>query len=151
MKKFLKYLGFGILSVVIFFVAIGIFLSAGSVDKKEVFVPFIKDSVPKLTTWKFEQYKLVMSEKGIEAATPEQWQLYLNKFEKLGTLQSVGEPVLENSKVASTIRTGTTTYAVYLVPLIFDTGEAHVRLGLNHNNGKAKIDSVRFLSDILLE
>ncbi len=151
MKKFFKYLGFGLLSVVVFFVAIIAITSIGGIDKEETFPPYIQETVPKLTTWDIEQYKLLMSQKGMESATPEQWQLYLDMFKKLGQLQSIGVAELQNSRVASTVATGNTTYAVYLVPLSFDTGEAHVQLGLQHNDGKVEINSVRFLSDLLLK
>lgn len=151
MKKIFKYLGFGILSIVLFFVAVIVITGIGSVDEEKTFPPFIEEAIPKLTTWEIEQYRLLMSKEGMEAVTPEQWRLYLNKFQKLGQLQSIGTPELRNSKVASTVSSGTTTYAVYLVPLTFDTGEAHVQLGLQHNDEKVKINSVRFLSDLLLK
>ncbi len=151
MKKFFKYLGFGLLSVVVFFVGLAIITSIVSVDKEETFPPYISEAVPKLVTWDIDEYKLLMSKQGMEAATPEQWQLYLDLFKKLGHLKSVGEPELQNWKTASTLNDGVTTYAVYLVPLTFDTGEAHVQLGLQHNNDKVKINSVRFLSDVLLK
>lgn len=151
MKKIFKYLGFGALSIIVFFVAIIAITSIGGVDNEKVFPPYIEDAVPKLTTWNIEQYKLLMSKNGIEAATSEQWQLYLNMFKKLGQLRAVGTPELQNSKVVSTVGAGTTTYAVYLVPLTFDTGEAHVQLGLQHNDGNVEINSIRFLSDLLLK
>ena len=151
MKKFFKYLGFGLLSVVVFFIAVIVITSIGGINKEETFPPYIAEAVPKLTTWDIEQYKLLMSEQGMGAATPEQWELYLEMLKKLGHLQSVGVPELQNSRVASTVATGNTTYAVYLVPLTFDTGEAHVQLGLQYNDGKVEINSVRFLSDLLLK
>lgn len=150
MKTVLKYLGIGALSVVLFFVAIGIFVGVISVDKDKVFLPYIAEAVPKLTTWDIEQYRLLMSEQGMSAVTDEQWQLYLNVFKRLGQLQAVGEPALQNWKAASSVGTGNTTYAVYLVPLTFDTGPAHVELVLQHNNDKVEINSVRFLSDLLI-
>ncbi|MCC5856146.1 MAG: hypothetical protein JJU10_10800 [Idiomarina sp.] len=92
-----------------------------------------------------------MSKQGMESVTPEQWQLYLDMFRKLGQLQSVGKPELQNWRTTLTLGSGNTSYAVYLVPLTFDTGEAHVQLGLQHKDGKVEINSVRFLSDVLLK
>jgi len=151
MKRFFKYLGFGLLSVVVFFIGIAIITSIGSVDKNETFPPYIAEAIPKLTTWNIEHYRLLMSKQGMESATPEQWQLYLDMFKKLGQLQSVGEPELKNWRAASTVSTGNTTYATYLVPLTFDTGEAHVELTLQHNSEKVEINGIRFLSDLLLK
>jgi hypothetical protein len=151
MKQFFKNLGFGLLSVVVFFIAIIVFTSIVGINKEETFPPYIEEAVPKLATWDIEQYKLLMTQHGMESATPEQWQLYLQKLKKLGKLQSIGAPKLLKSRVATSLSRGNTTYAVYLVPLIFDTGKAHVQLGLQHNNGKVQIYSIRFLSDLLLK
>ena len=57
MKKFFKYLGFGILSVVIFFIGIGVVASINTVDKEAVFEPFIVKAIPKLTTWEVTPFK----------------------------------------------------------------------------------------------
>jgi len=151
MKKFFKYLGFGVLSVVVFFVAIIVITSIGGVDKKETFPPYIEEAVPKLATWDIDQYEILMSKKGFGSATPRDWQIYLDMFEKLGVLQKVGVPNLQNSRVESKVSSGSTTYATYLVPLIFDTGEAQVQLGLQYSSEKIEINSVRFLSDRLFE
>jgi len=151
MKKLFKILGFGLLSVVTFFVAIAAISMIGAVDKEKVFVPYIKAAIPKLTTWDMSEYKALMSEQGLKGATPEQWELYLSLFSKLGTLESVGIPELQSWKTMSGIPKGKTTYAVYLVPLVFDTGSAHVELGIQHNKSKMEFYSVRFLSDLLIQ
>jgi len=151
MKKTFKIIGFGLLSIVIFFIAITAVSMIGSVDKEEVLIPYIKSAMPKLTTWNISEYKALMSEQAINGATPEQWNLYLKKFSKLGTLESVGTPELQSWKTMSGIPNGKTTYAVYLVPLVFDTGDAHVELGLQHNKNRTEINSIRFLSNILIQ
>ena len=151
MKKFFKYLGFGVLSVVVFFVAIFAIASIGGVDTEDTFPPYIEETVPKLTTWNVEQYNLLMSQQAKESATSEQWQLYMDMYTKLGELKSIGLPELQNSEVEFNLVTGRTTYVVYLVPLSFDTGEAHVQLGLLHNDGSIEINSVRFFSDLLFK
>lgn len=151
MTKFFKYLGFGVLSIVVFFVAIFVIASIGGVDTEDTFPPYIEEAVPKLTTWNVEQYNLLMSQQAKESATPEQWQLYMDMYTKLGELESIGLPELQNSEVEFNLDTGRTTYAVYLVPLSFDTGEAHVQLGLLHNDGRIEINSVRFHSDLLFK
>ena len=151
MKKLFKILGFGLLSIVIFFVAIAAISMIGSVDKEEVLIPYIESAIPRLTTWDISEYKTLMSEDGFNGITPEQWDLYLKLFTKLGTLESVGTPELQNWRTMSGIPNGKTTYADYLIPLAFDTGPAHVELGLKHNKNKTEINSVRFLSDLLIQ
>lgn len=60
-KKVLKYLGIGILSVVIFFLGIAIFTSSKSVDHEMVFLPYIVKVMPELSTWEQKAYKDNMS------------------------------------------------------------------------------------------
>ena len=151
MKKFFKYLGYGMLSVVAFFIAIFVITSISGIDKEETFLPYIEEAVPKLTTWDIDQYELLMSKKGFESGTPIEWQFYLDTFQKLGILQKVGVPNFQNSRIELKLSSGSTTYAIYLVPLVFDTGKAHVRLVLQHSSGKTEINSVRFFSDLFLE
>ena len=151
MKKFFKYLGFGVLSIVLFLIAIVVIIRSGSIDEEETFPPYIAASVPRLATWDIEQYKLLMSDEALEAVTQEQWRLLMKNFKTLGALQQVGTPEHQDSRVITRISSGTTTYAMYQVPLTFDTGEAHVQLGLQYNSGKIQIYSIHFLSDLLLK
>lgn len=150
-KKFFKYLGFGILSVVIFFIGIGVVASINTVDKEAVFEPFIVKAIPKLTTWEVTPFKELMSEQGYTSATSEQWELYVKKVAKLGVFQSVGKAELQNWKTLSPVGSSSVTYAVYQVPVTFDTGLAHIQLGLQSSDGKVEINSIKFLSDLLMQ
>lgn len=151
MKKFFKFLAFSVLGLVTLLVGIIVFGSMGGADNDETFIPFIEDAIPKLTTWDIQEYKLLMSKKGMEAATPAQWELYIDLYATLGSLQGIGEPRLKNWQVKSMIPAGVTTHAIYVVPLVFDTGEAGVELVLQHKEDKVEINSVSFLSDLLLK
>ena len=150
-KKFFKYLGFGFLSVIVFFIGIGIVTSINTVDKEVVFEPYIAKAIPKLTSWEQSSYQELMSEEGFNGATPEQWTLYLNKFSKLGEFQSIGKAELKNWKTLSPIGSPSVTYAIYQVPVTFSTGLAHVQLALQSSEDKVEINSVKFLSDILMQ
>ena len=151
MKKLFKYLSFGILSVVLFFIGIGVFTSINTVDKEAVFEPFIAQAIPKLTTWEVTPFKELMSEQGYTSATSEQWELYLKKLANLGVFQSVGKAELQNWRTLSPVGSSSVTYAVYHVPVTFDTGLAHVQLGLQSSDGKVEINSIKFLSDLLMQ
>ena len=148
MKKILKIFGIGALGVVVLIVGIGIFAFSVGVDVEDSFPPYIEEAIPKLVTWDLEQYERLMSKEGLSAATPKQWQLYLDKIKKLGQLKTVGKAQFQGFRTSTA---KDTTYASYLVPVTFTTGEAHIQLALQHSNGKTEINSVRFLSDLLLE
>lgn len=151
MKRFFKYLGFGFLSVVIFFIGVVVITSINTVDKEAVFEPYIAKAIPMLTTWEQSSFQELMSEDGFKGATPEQWTLYLNKLSKLGEFQSIGKAELQNWKTLSPIGSPSVTYAVYQVPITFSTGLAHVQFALQSSEDKVEINSVKFLSDILMQ
>ncbi len=151
MKKIFKYLGFGFLSVVIFFIGVVVITSINTVDKEAVFEPYIVKAIPMLTTWEQSAFQELMSEDGFKGATPEQWTLYLNKLAKLGEFQSIGKAELQNWKTLSPIGSPSVTYAVYQVPITFSTGLAHVQFALQSSEDKVEINSVKFLSDILMQ
>jgi len=151
MKKIFKFIGIGLLGIVIFFAVIVATTMIGSIDKEEVFIPYIEFAVPRLTTWNIAEYETLMSKEGFEACTEEQMQLYLTLFSRLGTLESMGIPELQGWRNNVDSHRGRVVTATYLVPLTFDTGEAHVELGLQHLKGKTEICSVNFKSDLLIQ
>lgn len=151
MIKILKYLAFGILSVVVFFVGIAILSTINSVDKEAVFEPYIAQVIPKLTTWDKSAYQELMSDKGFNSATDEQWELYLKKFSILGEYQSIAKAELLNWKTLSPIGSSSTSYAVYQVPVTFSTGLAHVQLTLQSSENKIEINKIKFQSDLLMQ
>lgn len=150
-KKILKYFGFSILSVIIFFASIAGIAAIMSPDNEEIFEPFISEAIPRITTWDLKEYRLLMSEEGYNSATEDQWKKYLKLFSKLGTYQSFNKPNMESTKTFINTKNGLITYAVYLVPIQFDTGLAHVRLTLQYDDGEVKANGIRYLSDILIE
>jgi hypothetical protein len=149
--KLFKYLGFGILSVVVFFIGIAIVTSINSVDKEAVFEPYITQAIPKLVTWEQSSYKELMSEKGFSSAKPEQWALALKKFSTLGDYKAMGVFELQNWKTLSPVGSPSITYAVYQVPVTFSSGLAHIQLTLQASEGKVEINKVKYLSDLLMQ
>ncbi|MFW8591850.1 hypothetical protein ACOI22_13665 [Glaciecola sp. 2405UD65-10] len=151
MKKVFKYLAIGLLSIVLFIVGIGVFVSTKTVDNNQIFVPFINQVMPKLTKWEIVEYKNNFAEEVFSASSQEQWNLYLSKFSKLGSIVSIGDPELINFKTVSSINGSSNTSATYLVPITFDTGLAHVQLSMQAKDGEIKIYNIKFLSDILMK
>ena len=150
MKKKVNMTGLLLLSAtVLIALAISVGL-IGEADRDELFVSYIETTMPKLASWEFDEYAMAMSERGLMAATEEQWERHLNKIAVLGTLESVGAPLLKNSRNMTPGEPGEVTYATCLVPLQFDTGPAHAVLGLEYSNEKVKINGVEYLSDVLL-
>lgn len=149
MKKFLKYLGFGLLSVFLCFIGIITITTIFKPDHKEVFEPFIQEAIPRLASWDIQEYQSIMSTEGYQSATEEQWHHILQMFAKLGTYQQCLEPELLSTKTFINTKSGIITHAVYQVPILFDTGLAHVKLSLLYDDGEVKAHGIKYLSDLL--
>jgi len=149
MGKFFKYLGIVFLSLILIVVAFTTYSNLTGVDKEKVFIPYIKENIPKLTTWDYAIYKELMVPS--QQQTDEQLKLYLKWFTKLGKYESMGEPKFINSNTTFGQEKGKFEYASYSIPLSFDTGEASVTLVLVYHNEKVKIYKINFNSDKLLK
>jgi hypothetical protein len=137
MNKLVKQIGFGLIGAALGTAAIVVAQSASSGSSTDVFVPYIESTLPKLATWDINQYKAEMSLEGLQAATDDRWNKYLAKYSKLGKLKMIGKPELK-----SNLAKGSTTHAVYVVPLEFEAGPAQVQLMLQYRNNKVAIDGI---------
>ena len=150
--KFFKYIGFGLLSIFLFFIGIAVINTANQAKPSETFIPFIEQNMPEIAKWDKAVFERLMSEDAFKSITPEQWELYLNKVSSLGNLESVGQLTLENSGSVSSFSNGTKSTVVYLVPLNFNTGPAHAKIVLVHTKDLGvKIQHIKFLADRLLQ
>lgn len=150
--KIIKYLGFGLLSVFIFFIGMAVITTINKADPAETFIPFIKENMPEVAKWDLAVFKKLMTEEALGTATPEQWQMYIKKVSTLGKLESIGPFTLENSYSTTSISGNTKSTIVYLVPLNFDTGLAHARIILVHTEESGvKIQHIKFLADRLMQ
>jgi hypothetical protein len=148
MGKFFKYLGIFFLSLIILIALFGTYSSFTGVDKEKTFLPFIKENIPKLTTWDYQVYKNLMV--APQNQTEKESKLYLKWFEKLGTFTSMGTPKFLTSKTNFGSQ-GRYEYVSYHVPLVFDTGNASVSLVLEYHKEEIKIYRLNFNSDILIQ
>lgn len=152
MEKLFKYLGIGVMAIIIFFMGIVAITSINTVSTEEVFEPYLAENVPQIAKWDRVIYKKLFSEEGFNSATPEQWDLYLNKSSSaLGTFIEMGKPELKEVKTFSPIGSPSITYATYLVPVTFDTGLAHFKIGLQASEDKVEIQGVHILSDLMYQ
>ena len=150
--KILKYIGFGLLSIFLFFIGIALINSANQAKPSETFIPFIKQSMPEIAKWDQGVFERLMTDEAFNSITTEQWQLYLNKVSSLGSLESIGELSLENTSSVTSFGGGTRSTAVYTVPLNFTTGLAHAKLVLVHTDELGvKIHHIKFLANRLMQ
>ena len=151
MEKLFKYLGIGALVIIVLIMVLVAITSINSVSTKEVFEPYLEERVPQLATWEMPVYKELLSSEAYKTSSPQQWQLYLNKFSMLGQYVEMGKPELKGTKTITPVGNPSVTYAFYLVPVTFDTGAAHLEIGLQASEGKVEITGLRVLSDLLFQ
>ena len=149
--KILKYIGFGLLSIFLFFIGIAVINSSNQAKPSETFIPFIEQNMPEIAKWDKGVFKSLMTDEAFNSITSEQWDLYLKKLSSLGSLESLGELSLENTSTVTSFGGGTKTTVVYTVPLNFITGQAHTKLVLIHTDELGvKIHHIKFLSERLM-
>ncbi|MCG7563723.1 MULTISPECIES: hypothetical protein [Pseudoalteromonas] len=150
--KVLKVLGIGISSIFVFFIGIAIITGLNKADPDETFIPFLEQQMPQVTNWDLDFIQSLMIEQAVSSATPEQWQMYIEKISTLGKLEHIEGIQLENMNTRTSFTGNTTTTAVYLLSLQFSTGPAHARLILLHTEeGGVKIQHLKFLADRLMQ
>ena len=149
MEKFFKYLGIIFLVIILLIGSLFIYSSTTDIDREKIFIPFIKQNMSKLTTWEYTIYKKLMVES--KSQTNEQLKLYLKLFHKLGKYKSMGKPNLLHTNTSYGQDNGKSEYAGYLVPLVFESGEASVYIVLVYRKEEVKIFKIRFNSDKLIQ
>ncbi|KZN66417.1 hypothetical protein N473_08485 [Pseudoalteromonas luteoviolacea CPMOR-1] len=150
--KIFKYIGFGLLSIFLFFIGIAVISSINQAKQSETFIPFIKQNMPEIAKWDKGVFENLLTDEAFNSITPDQWELYLNKVSSLGRLESVGELRLENTSSFTSFSGDTQSTAVYTVPMNFTTGQAHAKLVLIHTDELGvKIQHIKFLSDHLMQ
>lgn len=150
--KILKYIGFGLLSIFLFFIAVAVITTINKAEPSETFIPFIEQNMSEIANWDKAIFKRLMTDEAYNSITPEQWELYLRKMSSLGSLESIGELSLENMSSVTSFSGNTKSTVVYMVPLSFTTGLAHAKIVLVHTDERGvKINHIRFLSDHLMQ
>lgn len=151
MKKFFKFIGIGIFSIFLFIVGISIYSAINTSDYRENLEPFINKAIPIISSWELEKIKPILSDEGYAANKPEQWKLFFKKASTLGKLQSIGEIQLNYLTTKTPFGGSSITYSVFLIPVTYDTGNAHIQLWLQSSEGEAKVNKIKLLSDLLLQ
>lgn len=150
--KVLKILGIGITSIFVFFIGIAVITGLNKADPKETFIPFLEQQMPRVTNWDLDFIQSLMIEQAVSSATPEQWQMYIEKVSTLGKLERIDAIQLENMSARTPFTGNTTTTAVYLLSLQFSTGPAHARVILVHTEEDGvQVQHINFLADRLMQ
>lgn len=130
MNKFFKILIFMVIGIVFIFGSLGAYLSYKSAKYSETAVPYIKEKIPELSTWKFDVAKSLLAPSIREQTKDEDLKKILKWFSKLGQLEKIDEPQFVKVSKSATTEYGNQTIATYTIHAYYENGDAIITMGL---------------------
>ncbi len=130
MKKVFKVLGIIFLFTIISFGAIGVYTYLKTSEYSKTAVPYIKEKIPKLSSWDLAVAKQYLAPQVLETTKDEDLKKLMRWFSKLGSLKSIEEPQFVNVTSSATVANGKQTIATYTILANYENGVANITMRL---------------------
>ncbi len=143
MKKFVIYVLF------VFTVAISGFYIYKNVQAsryESTAVPYIKQVLPKISTWDPALAREYMAAEVLETVSVEELKNLMGWLSKIGELQSIGDPNFENRSTGGNTDSEQKPVITYSVDARYSTGDATVTISLLDNSGSYEVYHFNFQS-----
>lgn len=151
LKKIIKGIGITILVILVIFSIIGIYTWHKKTQYESTAVPYIKDVLPKLSTWDVAIAKQHMATTALEKIKDEELSKLFKWFSKLGALKSMEEPQFQNVTSGITSDDGANTVVTYTVVAHYEKADANIVIRLLDKKGQFKIFLFNINSDGLMQ
>ncbi|KXF81932.1 hypothetical protein [Enterovibrio coralii] len=151
MGKALKVVGavLGILTLIAVFLVL--WTEASLDDARINATPFIKESLPILTTWEPELYEPLFTEEARVAMQSERGKKIVTYLSTLGELKAFNEPELLKTSTHTSIDGDTKESAIFKVEALFEKGPGLVRIVLRKTPEGYRVHSINISSDAFME
>ena len=130
MKRFLRVLGIIFLGIIIIFGLIGGWTYWKSTKYEETAVPYIKENIPKLSSWNLKITKSLLAPSILEMTTDDDLEKLMKWFSKLGSLKSIEEPQFININTTVTAEHGKQVIVLYNILAHYQNGDATITMRL---------------------
>lgn len=130
MKKVLMGLGGIFLVIVLAFAGMGLFAWYKSSQYDDTAVPYIKATIPELSTWDTDLIKSYMAPTVLEETTGENFAKIIKYLSRLGTLITVGEPIFTRIHTGANLADGKQTIVTYTIDAVYENGDAVITMSL---------------------
>jgi len=150
-KKIIKGIGITLLVILVIFSSIGIYTWQKKTQSGSTAVPYIKDVLPKLSTWDVATAKQYMAATALKKIKDEDLSKLFKWFSKLGALKSIEEPQFQNVTSGIPAEDGANTVVTYTVVAHYEKAEANIVIRLLDKKGQFKIFLFNISSDGLMQ
>ncbi|MDX2480774.1 MAG: hypothetical protein QNK24_10620 [Desulfuromusa sp.] len=148
LKKFIIYV---ILVFVIGFSAFFIYGSMQSSQYDGTAVPYIRETLPKISTWDPEIVKQLMAPEALETVSAENLTNILAALAAIGELQNIGEATFKNKSTGGNAQSAKDPVITYEVEAQYSTGDAVITMSLVDRGESYEIYHFNFKSKALFQ
>jgi hypothetical protein len=145
-KKFIIYV---ILVFVVGFSAFFIYRSMQSSQYDGTAIPYIRETLPKLSTWDPEIVKPLLAAEVLETVSAENLANILAALAEMGELKSIGEATFKNKSTGNNALSATGPVITYEVEAQYSTGDAVITISLIDRGGAYEVSHFNFKSKAL--
>jgi hypothetical protein len=151
MKKFYIMLGVWFISVIVIFIASGVYSKFPASDYDKLVVPYLKRIIPEISKWDPATTRELMVAEVAAAIPEDRFNRGIAMFSKLGKLQSMAEPEFEKVYHDQGTIVGKQTIVEYNTEAEYTNGEATINVKLLDKDGQFEIYRINFSSKVLAE
>jgi hypothetical protein len=116
----------------------------------ETVVPYLKSSLPTLTSWQYSRLKPLLSPQARIEFDSDEGQAVYRLFSKLGRLESIGTPEYLGDRSETSEELGDIEVVAYQVPLQFETGPGVIKINLASDGERYYIHHFGIHSEIFV-
>lgn len=147
-KKFILYV---ILVFVLGFSAFFIYGSMQSSQYDGSAIPYIRATLPKLSTWDAEVVKQLLAPEVLETVTAENLANILAALADIGELKSIGDATFKNKSTGNDVQSAKEPVITYEVEAQYSTGEAVITMSMIDRGGSYQLSHFNFKSKALFQ
>jgi len=148
LKKFILYV---IFVLVTGFSAFFIYGSMQSSEYDGTAIPYIKETLPQISTWDAEIVKQLMAPEVLETVSAENLTNILAALADIGELQSIGDATFKNKSTGGNVQSAKDPVITYEVEAQYSTGDATVTISLIDRGESYEIYHFNFKSKALFQ
>ena len=138
-KKILKGAGITLLVLVALIIGAGVWTGYKSAKYEKTAIPYMVKAIPEISKWKPDIMRSYMSPEIMAEVSDEDFIQMTNVLSKMGALVSTAEPVFQSVRTSSSVQTGSMTLVTYIVPAIYENGDAKLTVVLKEKNESFEI------------
>ena len=150
MKKYFVLIALWLVSIIAAVGGLEIYKSYQGSEFDKTAVPYIRQVIPKISTWEPETVKALMAPEVAATIPDEKFIRAMRFFSKLGALQGIDEPKFSQAHVDREMDIGKQTIIEYKIAARYENAEAEIHLQLLERGESYELYRFNYSSELLL-